>query len=108
VAEAGNRLQHDAFGADGFDQGLVGGSQRMAAPGFGIALEQRVLGGMQEQEGQVDARFRQFLHFRGQQVDAVPGAGVDGDGRLLDALFLEHADEHREHHHRQVVDAVVA
>jgi hypothetical protein len=52
----------------------------MAAAGFGIALEQRFFGRMQEQEGQVDARFRQLLHFRRQQIDAVPGAGVDGDG----------------------------
>src|SRR5574343_1779787 len=106
MAEAGNGVEQLALGADGFDQRLVGRGQWVAAARLGIALEQRFLGRVQEQEGQVDARIGQSFHLGRQQVDAMSGAGINGARGFLDSFFLQHPDQHGQHDDRQVVDAV--
>ena len=108
VAEAGNRFKQFLLAADGFFQRLPSCCQRVPATRFGVALEQRFLVGMQEQEGRADAVLGELAQFFREQFDAVSGAGIDRHRDLARLFFLEHADEHRQHNYRQIVYAVIA
>ncbi|MPN22009.1 hypothetical protein SDC9_169392 [bioreactor metagenome] len=108
VAETGDRRQQFALQADRFGQRAFVVGQRMAASRFGIALEQRFLVGVQEQEGDLHTILAQSLEFAGQQFNAAAGAGIDGNRHLADLFFLQHADQHGQNDNRQVVDAVIA
>lgn len=79
----------------------------MAAAGLGIALQERFFLGVEKEEGEAVAFVGQGLELVLEAGDAVAGAGVDADRHLADAFLLEHAHENRQHHHRQIVDAIV-
>ena len=103
-----DRFEQLALAADRFGQRLILAAQGVAAPRFGVTLEQGLIVGMKEEEGLAHAVFLELAQLLRQEVDALAGTGVDRDCYLVDPLFGEHPHQYGEHDHRQVVYAVVA
>lgn len=82
--------------------------QRMAAPGFGIALHQGMVVGFQEDHVQRRAHGAQAGQDAGQVVQIARRAHIDGDRHPFQAAVLGAGDEFVQETHRQVVDAGIA
>src|SRR5881394_2809179 len=80
----------------------------MAVAGLAVAVEQHVVGGVEEQEMRAWARAIErvelFLRVREEQA----AAGIDHERDLLLAAFSGHVDRRRHQCRRKVIEGVVA
>ncbi|ERE10059.1 hypothetical protein O166_05695 [Pseudogulbenkiania ferrooxidans EGD-HP2] len=108
--DAGAQLQHLGqhllFQQYAFLHRDAGVGQRVAAAGFGEALDQRFRLGFQEQQAHIDALGLQGFHHLGQRAQRGAGAGVHADGDVLVAEVGVHRHRFRQHGGRQIVHAV--
>ena len=103
-----------AFAADGLlkrDELVAAGGERrerMAAPGFGEALDELLIRGGEKEDAHVEARLLELSDCLEGAVEGALASRVDGDGGGLDAVRAEVLRHGEQEGGGQVVDAVVA
>ncbi len=109
VGAGAQRRQQLALGADPVDDPPLGG-ERVAATGLLVAVEQRLLVGLEEEQLRLQPVAAQLLDHLDQLLEVLAAAHVGDDRGALDAaaLVAEELAEAADHPRRQVVDAEVA
>ncbi len=109
VGAGAQRREQLALGADPVDDPALRG-ERMAAARLLVAVEQRLLVGLEEEQLRLQPVGAELVEHLDQPLEVLAAAHVGDDGGLLHpaALVAEELAEAADHPRRQVVDAEVA
>ncbi len=109
VGALAQRREHRALGGHAGGDAAVG-RERMAPARLLVAVDQRLLGGLEEQHVVIQPERVEIVDdgLQRLEVDAAAHVGDDGGALDLGALVHEQLDQRADHLRRQVVDAEVA
>jgi hypothetical protein len=107
MGDGGQAGEVDTFFGDCFGEGQPIAGQRMPAPRFRVAFDQRVVLRVEKQQLQFEIPGAQCVELRWQPGDAVAAATIDHHADLVIALLIELLDKLRQQLRGEVVHAIV-